>query len=823
MTQTPRSPHETPQLPADGPADDVTDVPFTFTPPAITPVRAPEPLTTPATPAAHAATLSAPSRSALSPVAPVDAQPEETGVLGAHPKRGRGRPRKHPRPDAEALAQAAAAAGADIGPPAPKRGRGRPRSAPPLAQAYREAQPALPPVRTPGPRTLSPREYLGLDHFAFYRGYLEGLALEVIAEQYLETGLDLRMARTTLSWVRARLIAGARREEDRAAVRLLAIERERLAPSADATPAGEGGATPAAAQLPPSLEEFAEAHDPYEVYSQEDLLALYRQTYPNEGASKADLRRAERNERLREQQIRALFRLQQLLATKPKPEHHVAGWFHPAIGERLEAAGIYTVVDLVSFIERWGKRWHTRVTRLGPATAERILVWLKDNAATLGREIDPRALVPRRSVAPTVLRSLTVHTNTIAPLEYLAVPTELSGECGLNRYHGDLNCSIGANDDLTAIRTWLSLFPNEGLGNTAVTYRGHVERFYNWVLNDRQKAFSDVTVEDVVLYRAFLANPQPAARWINPKRGVPRHSPDWRPFSGPVTDVTVRQAMTALSSLCGWLNTMHYLGSNPFAGVPKPKASGRAGKMDVDRSLSRAQWQAVRDYLATLPQSHPAVIRKQFLVRYAYATGKRLSEIAAARVGDLRMKALTEGECLVLSVFGKGQKLREIELAPAARELIVGYLVSRGYSDDITQIPPEAPIVGRLVLDAQKPYGVDTYEKGWDPVAEAVVIASPLDDDRVAVILKDVFAEAADYIEPTSPADAARLREATPHWMRHTFGTRTAERLHGQEDLTVLRDLMGHASIATTNQYLHTDADRRARGMAIAVTAEDLA
>lgn len=197
------------------------------------------------------------------------------------------------------------------------------------------------------------------------------------------------------------------------------------------------------------------------------------------------------------------------------------------------------------------------------------------------------------------------------------------------------------------------------------------------------------------------------------------------------------------------------------------------------------------------------MIRTQFLVRYAYATGKRLSEIAAARVGDLRMKALTEGECMVLSVLGKGQTLREIELAPAARELIVGYLVSRRYSEDITQIPPEVPIVGRLVLDAQKPYGVATYEKGWDPVAQAVVITSPLDDDRVASILKDVFAEAADCIEPTSPADAARL--------------------HGQADLTVLRDLMGHASIATTNQYLHTDADRRARGMAIAVTAEDLA
>lgn len=85
-----------------------------------------------------------------------------------------------------------------------------------------------------------------------------------------------------------------------------------------------------------------------------------------------------------------------------------------------------------------------------------------------------------------------------------------------------------------------------------------------------------------------------------------------------------------------------------------------------------------------------AVIRAPFPVRHAYATGKRRSAIAAARVGDVRLKALIEGECKVLSVLGKGQKLSEFEWAPAARELRRDYLVSRRESDNMTPRPRSA-------------------------------------------------------------------------------------------------------------------------------------
>jgi integrase/recombinase XerD len=48
----------------------------------------------------------------------------------------------------------------------------------------------------------------------------------------------------------------------------------------------------------------------------------------------------------------------------------------------------------------------------------------------------------------------------------------------------------------------------------------------------------------------------------------------------------------------------------------------------------------------------------------------------------------------------------------------------------------------------------------------------------------------------------------SPHKLRHTFGSLLAER---GADIVAIRDLMGHASVATTQVYLHAHSDRLRR------------
>ena len=74
--------------------------------------------------------------------------------------------------------------------------------------------------------------------------------------------------------------------------------------------------------------------------------------------------------------------------------------------------------------------------------------------------------------------------------------------------------------------------------------------------------------------------------------------------------------------------------------------------------------------------------------------------------------------------------------------------------------------------------------------------------------MKRFFATAADVVEESSPALADKVRQATPHWTRHTHATHALE---GGAELTTVRDNLRHASVSTTSTYLQGDEVRRAR------------
>ncbi|VVE58932.1 phage integrase family protein [Pandoraea sputorum] len=675
-------------------------------------------------------------------------------------------------------------------------------------RANAPASPLSKPVRSTPRRAMPTREYLGLEHFAMFRGYLEGISLDKLADRYLETGLDLRMAKSTLRWIRDRMLAGARRERDYTAARLLAIAPQRLASS----PAPAGPATVSAV---PTLEEFAEERDPHQCFSQRELIALFEEEFP---AGNVDRVQA-RNERLRQKQVRALFRLQQLLAIRPEPHHHVAGWFHPAVAARLESAGIFTLTELADFIESRGPRWYVPIDRLGEVTATRIRGWLDEHQDALGRAISAQALIPARSSEHQRLRATRPRVAAIVALEYLLLPPELNGARGRNRYVGEAARQVTAADDLGAIQAWLNTLAHPG-GNTWISYRGHAERLLLWAVFERKKAFSDLSIEDITAFRDFLADPQPHATWVATRKNLPRYHPAWRPFAGKASSTTVRHAMTVLSAMCRWLTATRYLASNPFDAVKKPSASRQAGQIDVGRSLSQRQWQILRDYLKTLSPDDPAAIRKRFLIRFAYVTGTRLAEIAAAKAGQLERRSLADlGERWVLVVRGKGNKLREVELPTAAVPLLEDYFEARGLGRVLSALHKDEPIIGRLAVADDEPYRSRVAPGSYDRVSGAYTPAPGLGRNRIAELFRECFAGAAAFIEPVSGADAARLREATPHWLRHTFGSHTLER---GADLHAVRDLMGHANISTTSQYLHSEAARRARSQDQAFQAEDL-
>ena len=81
--------------------------------------------------------------------------------------------------------------------------------------------------------------------------------------------------------------------------------------------------------------------------------------------------------------------------------------------------------------------------------------------------------------------------------------------------------------------------------------------------------------------------------------------------------------------------------------------------------------------------------------------------------------------------------------------------------------------------------------------------------------MRRFFRQAAQIIENDHPPLAEKLRQATPHWMRHTHATHAIAK--GVE-LSAVRDNLRHASISTTSIYLHADDVKRARQFAQAFT-----
>ena len=631
-------------------------------------------------------------------------------------------------------------------------------------------------------------------HFAFYRGHLDGLALGPLARRYLETAIgteaaaaDLRVAQSSVGWIRAQLLVAARRSANPTTARLIGVAPERLQIDYDTGV--------------PSLEAFREERDPYEVYSEEDLLGLFQEQYGvgSLQTHTAISRKVARNARLRARQLVALWQLEALVGADPKLGDGVDGWLDPALAKRLKDTGIATLQNLIDAINGFGYRWYTKIPKIGEKAAAQIVKWLIEPGVStaLGVRLHARGLVPKSQLMATVPAMYPPRTD-IVPLENLLIPQALDGAHGANRGERSL---LSAHNDLAAIQAWLNKCKPGG--HTVRSYRKEAERFVLWAVVEKGKPVSSLTVEDCINYRDFLwdlGRVTPAlwskkfrieqARWLG-TRGTPRWSEFWRPFEGPLTASSQKTALVIVQSLCQWLTDQHYLHGNPFKSVGR-LARG-ADRVDVTRALTGAEWKAVKAHLTQMA-SDERYFRLRFVLVLAYSTGARLSELVAMRKQDLRSFNRDEetDQQWEIRVTGKGGVTRDVQLHLFVMNEIRSYFRQRGHATYETA-PPDVPLIAALEIDPQTGCA-DT----------------PLSSSRLYDVLKGFFAEVADTLPPAQHEMAARLRRASTHWLRHTFATHF---LQTGGELAILRDLLGHKSLATTSVYVTTERDSRSRAM----------
>ncbi len=362
------------------------------------------------------------------------------------------------------------------------------------------------------------------------------------------------------------------------------------------------------------------------------------------------------------------------------------------------------------------------------------------------------------------------------------LPSALDGSTGTNRAVGN-KPQIAANKDPEAIWAWLSRYKDTS--TTFQSYRKEAERLLLWSVLQLDKPLSSLTHEDLLSYQEFLADPQPAERWImRTRRKLPRQDPRWRPFAGPLSPTSRRQAIVILNTLFAWLVSAGYLAGNPLA-LSRQRA--RKAKPRITRYLDESLWMEVKITIEDLPRASERDQAHYFRVRWLfsllYLCGLRISEVVNNKMGGFFRRLDGDGkERWWLEITGKGDRMR---LVPATDELIAE-LTRYRQANNLTLLPAMSeetplllPIHGRL---------------------------RPVTRSTVHLVVKALFIRTAARLRVVNPVKADLLQQASAHWLRHTAGSRMAD---GRLDLRYVRDNLGHATLSTTSHYLHSEDEAR--------------
>jgi len=486
----------------------------------------------------------------------------------------------------------------------------------------------------------------------------------------------------------------------------------------------------------------------------EDLAALF------------EIGAGERAEKGREAD-RAIELLRALPAAAPVISDDIGVWLAPAAVAPLRAQGIETLADLTVRIPR-RRQWWAAIPGLGVTGAKRIEAFFAEHPQLTERA---RALIQAEP------------RSALVPWERMGrLPHELDGSLGQFRAPRETS-TLQADNDYAAVQAWLALHESP---STQRAYRKEAERLILWAIVERGRPLSSLTTEDATAYRSFLRHPAPRERWVGPAR--PRTSADWRPFTDGLSARSAAHALSVLGAMFRWLVQQRYALANPFAGI-KVRGGARTAAFDTSHAFSEGEWLLVRTIADGLEWSYgweaASAQRLRFILDFTYATGLRASELVGSTLRNIETDI--HGDHW-LHLVGKGAKTGKVALPPMARNALDRYLADRGLPITRIQWDPKTPIVGNLGPD----------ERGGITGA------------RLWIVLKRFFATVAGQIEQDQPATAEKLRNASPHWLRHTHATHALAR--GAE-LTTVRDNLRHASVSTTSLYLHDNSGKRARQM----------
>ena len=229
----------------------------------------------------------------------------------------------------------------------------------------------------------------------------------------------------------------------------------------------------------------------------------------------------------------------------------------------------------------------------------------------------------------------------------------------------------------------------------------------------------------------------------------------WHGSNTGLAKSTLARRAAAARSLTAWLARAGVTPKDAAARLKAPKAGHQ-----LPRVLSRQQIDGILDSLATRAETGDSVaLRDLAIIELLYASALRVSELTGLDINDVDLGRLT------VRVLGKGSKERVVPFGIPAKRALEAYLER-----------------GRLGLLADSTSAMFLGAKGKRVGTRTVY---------------ELASRLLDSIPGSGPSG--------PHTLRHTAATHL---LDGGADLRAVQEMLGHASLGTTQLYTHVSTER---------------
>jgi len=278
------------------------------------------------------------------------------------------------------------------------------------------------------------------------------------------------------------------------------------------------------------------------------------------------------------------------------------------------------------------------------------------------------------------------------------------------------------------------------------SYRRDLRRYASVLAGRDKTRLGEITPADVADFLASL------------REGDAEH--------GALAVSSAARAVIAVRGLHAFAVAQGLAATDPAREVPPPSPPRRLPKAipvgDVERLLDAA---------GPVPgglSADPRLLRDRALLEFLYGTGARISEATGLDVDELQLGAAPEYP--VVRLIGKGGKHRVVPMGSYAVRALEAYLVRArpGLAQRVASRRGASPAV---FLNARG--GRLTRQGAWGVLHAA--------------------------------AARAGLPDVSPHTLRHSFATHL---LDGGADIRVVQELLGHASVTTTQVYTLITVDR---------------